>query len=110
VRNRGARTPGDTGYAGELAVGQVDSQGGWRFGYGYAVAEVDAVLAAFSHDDITIATNYRQHTLFLNYALQDNMVIEAILYRYRPYDPAFAGLDDPNDWLNRLRVHFMVTF
>jgi hypothetical protein len=110
VNNRGARTPGDTGYSIELSAGQALERGDWRFGYGYSVAEVDAVLAAFSHDNTTIATNYRQHTVFVNYAFMDNIVLDATLYRYRPYDAAFSGANDPADWMNRLRVNFQVGF
>ena len=110
VHNRGARTSEDTGYSIELSAGQALERGDWRFGYGYSVAEVDAVLAAFSHDNTTIATNYRQHTLFVNYALMDNIVLDVTLYRYRPYDAAFSGANDPADWLNRLRVNFQVGF
>jgi hypothetical protein len=110
VNNRGARTSGDTGYSAELSAGHVRERGNWRFGYGFSVAEVDAVLAAFSHDNTTIATNYRQHTLFVNYALTDRIVLDATLYRYRPYDAAFSGANDPADWLNRLRLNFQVEF
>ena len=110
VNNRGARTSGDTGYSIELSAGQALERGDWRFGYGYSVAEMDAVLAAFSHDNTTIATNYRQHTLFVNYAFMDNIVLDATLYRYRPCDAAFSGANDPEDWLNRLRVNFQVGF
>lgn len=110
VNNGGARTPGDTGYSVELSAGQVRGRGDWRFGYGYSVAEVDAVLAAFSHDNTTIATNYRQHTLFVDYAFTDKVVLDATLYHYRPYDAAFSGVNDPEDWLDRLRVNFQVGF
>jgi hypothetical protein len=110
VRNLGARTPGDTGYSIELAAGTAVEKGDWRFGYGYSVAEVDAVLAAFSHDNTTIATNYRQHTLFVDYVLMDRIMLDATLYRYRPYDAAFSGANDPDDWLNRLRLNFQVVF
>jgi hypothetical protein len=110
VNNRGARTPGDTGYSIELSAGQVLEKGDWRFGYGYSVAEVDAVLAAFSQDNTTIGTNYRQHALYVNYVLMDKLVLDATFYRYRPYDAAFSGINDPADWLNRLRFNFQVEF
>ena len=110
VKNRGARTTGDTGYSIELSAGQVHDKGDWRFGYGYSVAEVDAVLAAFSHDNTTIATNYRQHTLYLDYALSNTIVLDTTLYHYRPYDAEFSGINDPGDWLDRLRVNFQVAF
>ncbi|MBK6718380.1 MAG: hypothetical protein IPG62_00525 [Sphingomonadales bacterium] len=41
----------------------------WRFGCGYAETGVDAVLAAFSHDNTDLATNYRQHTLLVDYVV-----------------------------------------
>ena len=110
VVNRGARVPGDTGYSVELTAGQARAQGDWRFGYGYSQAEVDAVLAAFSNDNTTIATNYRQHTLQASYNLLDNIVLEAVWYHYRPYDAAFSGVNVPGDWLDRVRFHFLVEF
>jgi hypothetical protein len=74
------------------------------------VAEVDAVLAAFSQDNTTIGTNYRQHTLTVDYALTDKLLLDTTYYRYRPYDAAFSGVNDPADWLNRLRVNFQIAF
>lgn len=110
VKNNGARTPGDTGYSIELSAGQTKARGDWRFGYGYAVAEVDAVLAAFSQDNTTIGTNYRQHTLYLNYSLTEKLLLDATYYRYKPYDAAYSGLNDPDDWLDRFRLNFQVGF
>jgi hypothetical protein len=110
IVNRGARVPGDTGYSIELAAGQSHGRGDWRFGYGYSQAEVDAVLAAFSNDNTTIGTNYRQHTLFAAYNLFDNIVLDAVWYHYRPYDAEFSDLNDPDQWLDRVRLHFLVTF
>ena len=91
-------------------AGRANQQGDWRFSYGYSVAEVDAVLAAFSHDNTTIATNYRQHSLAIDYVLLKNLVLDATLYRYRPYQADFAGLNDPDDWLDRLRLNLLVNF
>ena len=110
VRNLGARTSGDTGYSIELFAGKTAGKGDWRLGYGYSVAEVDAVLAAFSHDNTTIATNYRQHALVLNYAITKDVILDATLYHYRPYDAEFSGVNDPEDWLDRLRLNVLVNF
>ena len=110
VRNLGARTSGDTGYSIELFAGKTSGRGDWRVGYGYSVAEVDAVLAAFSHDNTTIATNYRQHALVFDYAITKDVILDATLYHYRPYDAAFSGVNDPDDWLDRLRLNVLVTF
>lgn len=110
VTNQGARTSGDTGYSLDLSVGQASHRGDWRFSYGYSATEVDAVLAAFSHDNTTIATNYRQHILSVDYCLLNNMILNATLYHYRPYDAAFAGSNIPDDWLDRLRLNFLISF
>jgi hypothetical protein len=110
VKNRGAAVDGDTGYNVELSAGRLDAPGDWKIDYGYSVAEVDAVLAAFSHDDTTIATNYRQHSLVVNYALTKRVLLDATWYHYRPYDPTYALINDPDDWLDRIRLHFQVKF
>jgi hypothetical protein len=110
VNNRGARTSGDTGHSIDVSAGRASQRGDWRFSYGYSVAEVDAVLAAFSHDNTTIASNYRQHSLSVAHVLLKNLILDATLYRYRPYDADFAGANDPDDWLDRLRLNFLVNF
>ena len=110
VKNQGAAVDGDTGYNVELSAGRLDAPGDWKIDYGYSVAEVDAVLAAFSHDDTTIATNYRQHSLVVNYALTKRVLLDATWYHYRPYDPTYALINDPDDWLDRIRLHFQVKF
>jgi hypothetical protein len=110
VYNRGARVAGDTGYSVELSAGRIRERGDWRVGYGYSMAEVDAVLAAFSQDNTTFGTNYRQHNLFASYSILDNLVLDTVWYRYRPKDPEFAGSNLPDDWLDRVRVNLLVSF
>ena len=110
VHNTGARTSGDTAYNFELSAGRAREKGDWRFGYGFSQAEVDAVLAAFSHDNTTLPTNYRQHTLYVNYVPLDNLTLDATYYHYRPYSAEFVGAGDPGDWLDRVRLNFQVAF
>lgn len=110
VYNTGARTSGDTAYNLELTAGRAGEQHDWRIGYGFSQAGVDAVLAAFSHDNTTFATNYRQHALFVTYMPLDKITLDATYFRYRPYASEFAGANDPDDWLNRLRLNVQVTF
>lgn len=110
VKNFGAITSDDSGYSVDLLVGRASKQGDWRFGYGYAQTGVDAVLAAFSHDNTNIATNYRQHSLSIDYAATDNVLLNATLYHYQPKNAAFAGTNDPKDWLDRLRLNFLINF
>jgi hypothetical protein len=47
----------DTGFSIDLFVGTASTQGDMRFRYGFAETGTDAVLAAFSNDNTTIATN-----------------------------------------------------
>lgn len=110
VKNLGAVTSADTGYGVDLLVGRAAKPGDWRFGYGYAAAETDAVLAAFSHDNTGIASNYLQHSVTFDYVLRPNIILNATFYRYRPKSSIDAGPNDPSDWLNRLRLNFLVNF
>jgi hypothetical protein len=106
VHNYGAVTNADTGFGVDLLVGRASKPGDWRFTYGYAEAEADAVLAAFGHDNTNIGTNYMQHTLAIDFVPQHNLVLNATYYRYRQKD----GVIGPVDWQNRLRLNFLVNF
>ncbi|MBS0514481.1 MAG: putative porin [Proteobacteria bacterium] len=110
VHNFGAATDADTGYGLDVLLGRASKVGDWRVGYGYAVAETDAVLSAFSQDNTSLATNYRQHMLSADYVIYPGTSINATWAHYKPknaYDtPAF----DPRDWLDRFRVALLVTF
>ncbi|MBX9898949.1 MAG: putative porin [Qipengyuania sp.] len=110
VHNFGAATSADTGYGVDLALGRASHRGDWRVGYGFTVAETDAVFAAFSHDNLGIATNYRLHSLAIEYLPWDNIVLNATLYHYRPEHTVDAGINDPDGWLNRLRLNFLINF
>jgi hypothetical protein len=75
-----------------------------RYQYGYARAETDAVLAAFSHDNTTFATNYRQHTVAVDFVATTNLHLNATWYLYR----RDTGPD--NDFISRIRLNAMVIF
>lgn len=106
VHNYGAATDADTGFGVDLLVGRASKPGDWRFSYGYAEAETDAVLAAFSQDNTNIGTNYMQHTLAIDFVPKHNLVLNATYYHYRQKD----GVIGPVDWQNRLRLNFLVNF
>lgn len=108
VHNFGAATKADTGFGIDLFVGRASQPGDWRFTYGYAEAETDAVLAAFSHDNTNLATNYLQHTLAVDYIPRRNLLLNATYYRYRQKDMTIGS--GPFGWQNRLRFNFMVGF
>jgi len=110
VKNFGAIDDQDTGFGVDLSLGRASRPGDWRFTYGYSQTDVDAVLSAFSHDNIGIATNYKLHSLTVDYTPMPKTLISAIWYHYKPNDPAFAGSNAPDDWLDRFRVFFLVNF
>jgi len=110
VRNTGAATDADTGYGIDVFLGKTAGPGDWRFGYGYSMAQTDAVLAAFSHDNLRIASNYRLHTFSMDYVPLPNTAINLIWYHYRPDSARDAGANQPHDWLERLRLAFLVNF
>jgi hypothetical protein len=107
VRNFGAATRADTGYGIDFTVGRASKVRDWRMTYGYSLAETDAVLAAFSHDNIALGTNYRLHALTFDYVPFPNTMLSAYWYHYRPQDSA----SPPGaDWFDRVRLAFAVSF
>ncbi len=110
VKNFGAETSQDTGYSADLGIGRVTQPHDWRVTYGYSVAETDAVLGAFSHDNISIGTNYKLHALTLDYVPMPRTVLSAWWYHYKPDNALDAGSNAVGDWLDRVRVAFLVSF
>jgi hypothetical protein len=104
VKNLGADNE-DEGYGVDLFVGRASAKGDMRFRYGYSRAETDAVLAAFSHDNTTLASNYRQHTASFDYQVRKDVQLNATWY-------VFSKLRSllPTDWITRLRLNAMVSF
>lgn len=109
VRNLGAAVSDDTAFNLELAAGRTASPGDVRIAYNFSEVEVDSVLAAFSHDNIDLSTNYRLHALGLSYVPAPNLQIDLLWYHYRPLNRAYAGALPSSDWLDRIRLAFMVT-
>ena len=110
VHNFGATTPSNSGYSIGLAAGRITEKGNWRFGLGYAQTGVDAVLAAFSEDNTTLASNYVQHNFSVDYVLRPHLILNGTFYRYKPKSAIDAGPNDPNHWLNRLRINLLAEF
>lgn len=108
VHNFGARTDQDTGYSIDLAAGRASKPHDWRLTYGYALAETDSVFAAFSHDNLALATNYELHSLTLDYVPLPRTLISAIWYHYRPHEVTAPLVSD--DWIERVRLAFQVSF
>lgn len=110
VKNFGAETSQDTGYGMDLGVGRATQPHDWRVTYGYSMAETDSVLGAFSHDNIGIGTNYELHALTVDYVPMPKTVLTAWWYHYKPENALDAGSNAIGDWLDRVRVAFMVSF
>ena len=110
VKNYGAVVDEDQGYSVDLFVGQASKRGDYRFRYGYSVAETDAVLAAFSHDNTTFPTNYRQHTLSADYVIRDNTFLNLTWYLYRRDELGTTPETDSDDYVSRLRVNVLLAF
>jgi hypothetical protein len=106
VKNLGADDLNE-GFGVDLFVGRAAEKGDMRFRYGYSEAETDAILAAFSHDNTTLPSNYEQHTLTYDYLFRKDFQLNVVWYVYRKLD---AEPTDPNPWLNRLRLNALVTF
>jgi putative porin len=103
VHNSGA-TDLNTGWEADVYVGRVTHPGETRWRYGYAVAETDAILAAFGQDNTTLGTNYEIHTLAVDGMPIPGMVLTGTLYAYRPHEAAVRL------YQTRLRLNAMVTF
>ncbi|MEJ0039549.1 MAG: putative porin [Gammaproteobacteria bacterium] len=110
VKNFGAATEADTGYGIELSLGRASKPGDWRLTYGRAIAETDSVFAAFSHDNLSIATNYKSNALTFDYVPFPKTTLTALWYHYRRYRAADAGPNDFTDSLDRLRLFFNINF
>lgn len=110
VVNQGAAVDGDTAYHVDLIAGKSSAPGDLGFSVGYGQAEVDAVLAAFSNDNFGLATNYETYKFGVDYVPMEHVRLSAALYHYKVLDAAFAGSNLPDDWLDRLRLNFILSF
>ncbi|WP_300379090.1 putative porin [Henriciella sp.] len=108
VQNYGADAH-DTGYSFSTSFGRTEAVGEYSFGYGYNVAEADAVFAAFAQDNIPYASNYRQHALSFTYALSDQLDFNTTLYSFRLKDVSLVPFGN-TDWQQRLRINLVAHF
>jgi len=103
VHNSGANDL-NSGWEADVYVGRVTRPGETRWRYGYAVAETDAILAAFGQDNTTLGTNYEIHTLAVDGVPIPGLLLTGTLYAYRPHEAAVRRFQ------TRLRLNAMVTF
>ena len=107
MKNLGAEVDEDQGFMLDLFIGRASKKNDMRFRYGYSQTETDAVLAAFSNDNTTIATNYIQHTLTIDYVALKNTTFNLTWYLHRrnKLEPT-----DSNEFISRLRLNAVVKF
>lgn len=110
VKNFGSATNEDTGYSVDVSAGRAKYACDWRLAYGYMNAEVDAVFAAFSHDNLEIATSYELHSLSADYVIDSHFMLNATYYRYHALEGVSSATFPSDQWLNRLRLNAVVTF
>lgn len=106
VHNGGAADL-NTGWEADVYLGKAQRAGDLRYRYGYGMTETDAVLAAFSHDNTTLGTNYEIHTLAVDAVPLTGLSLNATLYYYRPHAAA-PGV--ARDYQKRLRLNAMVSW
>jgi len=111
VKNLGAAVPEDSGFRFDLSIGRSWTPKQVEAHYGFARCETDAVLGAFSHDNLPLATNYLNHELKLAYGLLQDTTLSLTWYLFRPLkeDPRFPDLD-PASTSSRVRLDLMLRF
>ncbi|MBN7795448.1 putative porin [Parahaliea mediterranea] len=110
VTNLGAFDSQDSGYQLDFSLGDSQHAGDWRAGYTYARNDIDAVLAAFSQDNITYSSNYRMHGLTLEYLPVEDVVLNLTAFHYtrNRFQPGYG--DDWGSWITRLRMNVSFRF
>ena len=108
VKNVGAAGSEDSGFMLDLFVGKASKKKDLRFRYGYSETKTDAVLAAFSNDNTTIATNYKQHTVTIDYVAVENTTLNLTWYLHRKNQ--LLSSNDSDDMVSRVRLNAVVKF
>jgi len=109
VKNTGAEDGYNKGSWVEATLGRASARKDSRYRYGFARAETDAFLAAFSNDNTTFATNYQQHTFVGEYVVAPNLILNATWYIYRR-NQTEPGENPDRSYLSRLRLNATVSF
>jgi len=104
VTNLGAAGDDDRGFGVDVTVGREWRRGRPAFRYGYAECETDAVLGVFSHDNLPLATNYRNHTVRAAWGVRDDVALGLTWYYFRQLR------DDLPGYRSRIRLDLMVRF
>jgi len=110
AKNLGARVPEDTAWGADLFLGSLAKPGSFLFRYGYAQVETDAVLGLFSNDNIPLATNYKLHTVSVDYALAAHTYLGLTQYFFSGLDTVPGRPSLADDWASRTRLNLYFQF
>lgn len=110
VKNMAANVAEDSGVEVDVSVGKSNEIGDWKVSYGYSINETDAVLTAFSHDNTTYASNYKQHALSIDYTATENTQLNLTGYHYRRDKFVTGYADDWDDYVSRIRLNLSFSF
>jgi hypothetical protein len=94
-------------------IARLSAKNDTRYRYGWARLETDAVIAAFTNDNTTFATNYDQHTFIAEYAASSNVSFNATWYLYRRDQVLVGpgtGPEFDKNFVNRLRLNVMASW
>ncbi len=110
VQNLGSAADDDIAIGLDVKFGPSKRPGDLRYAYGYSEAGVDSVLAAFSHDNYAIATNYMAHEFGLHFLVTEQLWLSGSIYHYKPLSVRYSSDLAASEWLNRVRLNLGVTF
>jgi len=94
-------------FSGPPGTARSGSLGGARYDYEINSLETDAVLAAFSSDNITLPTNYRQHAVTVDYVMLPATTLNMTWYLFRPIRAEAIEVEDV--LRSRLRLNLSVS-
>jgi hypothetical protein len=116
VRNLGTTSAPegeDEGLAFEASIGRITARKDTRYRYGIGRLETDAVLAAFTNDNTTFATNYFQHTFGVEYVASPNALFSVVWYLFRRDQVEVGpgtGPEFDKNFVSRLRLNVTVSW
>lgn len=111
AQNLSAFDDEDTAWRVAAILGQLDGYNPVALTYAYSDVERDAVFAAFSNDNLTIATGYQSHEWAGLYRLSQDLDAQLIVYRFRDGRP-ISRLErlDEGEWQTRIRANLIFRF
>ena len=82
----------------------------FHFYYEFADVEQDAVLAAFTHDDIPLGTNYKGHVIAGDYQVLNGFSANITTWVYQRKFTEESPTTDEQKWEGRARLNLVWKF